>query len=49
MDIPKYKSIDIDLLIPYARTKQANLSDQLERGGVTPTCTLQKALIIREC
>ena len=35
--------------VSYARTKQANLSDQLERGGVTPTCTLQNALIIREC
>ena len=29
--------------VSYARTKQANLSDQLERGGVTPTCTLQNA------
>ena len=27
--------------VSYARTKQANSSDQLERGGVTPTCTLQ--------
>ena len=35
--------------VSYARTKQANSSDQLERGGVTPTCTLQNALIIREC
>ena len=35
--------------VSYARTKQANLSDQLERGGVTPTCTLQNALIIRDC
>ena len=33
--------------VSYARTKQANLSDQLERGGVTPTCTLQNAPIIR--
>lgn len=29
--------------VSYARTKQANSSDQLERGGVTPTCTLQNA------
>ena len=29
--------------VSHARTKQANLSDQLERGGVTPTCTLQNA------
>ena len=35
--------------VSYVRTKQANSSDQLERGGVTPTCTLQNALIIREC
>ena len=27
--------------VSYARTKKANSSDQLERGGVTPTCTLQ--------
>ena len=36
--------------VSYARTKQANSSDQLERGGVTPTCTLQNTpKIIREC
>ena len=29
--------------VSYVRTKQANSSDQLERGGVTPTCTLQNA------